>query len=207
VLKHRRALPASHEKSMGDTTSRDRKSLSFFARLSRRKLEKVRLSPLKVLLYLDGHQKGSRASTPERLGKEIGIGGYDTIKNSYTWLSDHGYVALAPGVPTVDGVAEIIDPNELVVTPLGRDALKPFLAAFSLQELASIALTTLGFGFILGLTAVVFQMYPSYFWDYFLLDIAFGIAVSYVTSVALREARVRKKERIASLIESVTDRG
>ena len=192
---------------MSETTSRDRKSLPLLARLSQRKLEKVRLSPLKVLLYLDGHQKGTRASTPERLGKEIGIGGYDTIKNSYTWLSDHGYVALAPGVPTVDGVAEIIDPNELVVTPLGRDALKPFLAAFSLQEVASIALTTLGLGFVLGLTGVVFQMYPSYLWDLVLLDLAFGVAVSYAAFVALREARGRKKERVASLIESVTDRG
>ena len=202
-----RPPPASHVKSMGSLISRDRKLLSFISRLSQRKLEKVRLSPLKVLLYLDGHQKGTRASTPERLGKEIGIGGYDTIKNSYTWLSDHGYVALAPGVPTVDGVAEIIDPNELVVTPLGRDALRPFLAAFSLQEVASVALAMLGLGFVLGLTEIVFQMYPSYLWDFFLLDLAFGIAVSYVTSVALREARVRKKERVASLIESVTDRG
>ena len=192
---------------MGSHIGRDRKFLSFFSRLWQRKLEKVRLSPLKVLLYLDGHQKGTRASTPERLGKEIGIGGYDTIKNSYTWLSDHGYVALAPGVPTVDGVAEIIDPNELVVTPLGRDALKPFFAAFSLQEVVSIALTMLGFGFVLGLTEVVFQMYPSYLWEFSLLDFAFGITVSYVTFVSLREARVRKKERVASLIESVTDRG
>ncbi len=200
-------LPASHEKSMGSHIGRERRFLSFFSRLWQRKLEKVRLSPLKVLLYLDGHQKGTRASTPERLGKEIGIGGYDTIKNSYTWLSDRGYVALAPGVPTVDGVAEIIDPNELVVTPLGRDALKPFLAAFSLQEVASIALAMLGLGFFLGLTEVVFQMYPSYFWDFSLLDLAFGITVSYVTFVALREARVRKKERVASLIENVTDRG
>ncbi|MDG6921346.1 MAG: hypothetical protein JRN27_08475 [Nitrososphaerota archaeon] len=199
--------PASHEKSMGSHIGRDRKFLSFFSRLWQRKLEKVRLSPLKVLLYLDRYQKGTRASTPERLGKEIGIGGYDTIKNSYTWLSNHGYVALAPGVPTVEGVAEMIDPNELVVTPLGRDALKPFLAAFSLQEVASIALAMLGLGFVLGLTEVVFQMYPSYFWGFALLDLAFGIAVSYVTSVALREARVRKKERVASLIESVTDRG
>lgn len=168
---------------------------------------RIRLSPLKVLLYLDRHETGARVSTPERLGKEIGIGGYDTIKNSYTWLFDHRYVALAPGVPMVGGVAEILDPNELVVTPLGRKALKPFLAAFSLQEVASIAFATLGFGFVLGLTEVVFQMYPSYLWALALLDGGFGVAVSYVVSMALREARVRKKERVASLIESVTDRG
>ena len=168
---------------------------------------RIRLSPLKVLLYLDRHETGARVSTPEKLGKEIGVGGYDTIKNSYTWLFDHRYVALAPGVPVVGGVAEILDPNELVVTPLGREALKPFLAAFSLQEVASIAFATLGLGFVLGLTEVVFQMYPSYLWALTLLDGAFGVAVSYVVSMALREARVRKKERVASLIESVTDRG
>jgi hypothetical protein len=171
------------------------------------KHERVRLSPLKVLLYLDRQQRGTRASTPARLGKEIGIGGYQTIKDSYTWLFDRGYVALAPEVPTVDGVAEILDPNELVVTPRGRDALKPFLAAFSLQEVASIALTTLGLGFVLGFTDVGFQLYPSYLWFLVLLDIAFGVAVSYVTFVALREARVRKKERVASIIESIFDRG
>ena len=168
---------------------------------------RIRLSPLKVLLFLDRHEKGARASTPEKLGKEIGIGGYDTIKNSYTWLFDHRYVALAPGVPMVEGVAENLDPNELVVTPLGRETLKPFLAAFSLVEVASIAFTTLGLGFVLGLTAVVFQMYPSYLWDLVLLDLAFGVTVSYNAFVALRETRVRKKERVASLIESVTDRG
>lgn len=173
----------------------------------RRKLEKTRLSPLKVLLYLDRYQRGKRAATPERLGREIGIGGYDTIKNSYTWLFDHGYVALAPSVPMVGGVAEILDPNDLTVTPQGRAALKPFLAAFSLEEVAGIAFSVFGFGFVLGLTEAVFQLYPSYLWIPVLLDLTFGVAVSYVALVALREARSRKKERIASLIESVTDRG
>ena len=40
-----------------------------------------------------------------------------------------------------------------------------------------------------------------------MLDGGFGEAVSYVESMALKEARGRKKERVASLIESVTDRG
>ena len=61
----------------------------------------------------------------------------------------------------VEGVAEIHDPNALVVTPLGRDTLKPFHAAFSLEEVARIAITTMGLGFVLGLTTVVFQLYPS----------------------------------------------
>jgi hypothetical protein len=175
--------------------------------LGPRKNERIRLSPLKVLLYLDRHQRGKRAATPERLGREVGIGGYDTIKSSYTWLFDHGYVALAPGVPMIGGVAEILDPNELIVTPQGRAALKPFLATFSLEEVAGIAFSTFGFGFVLGLTEVVSQLYPSYLWALGLLDLAFGVAASYVVLVALREARGRKKERIASLIESVTDRG
>ena len=194
---------------VGNTALDGRRLLLSFLRrwLGPSKHERIRLSPLKVLLYLDRHQRGTRASTPERLGREIGIGGYDTIKNSYAWLFDHGYIGLAQEVPMVGGVAEILDPNELVVTPRGRNALKPFLAAFSLQEVASIAFTTLGLGFVLGFTEVVFQIYPSYLWILVLLDIAFGVAFSYVTSLALRDEKGRKKERVASLIESITDRG
>ena len=183
--------------------------LSLFLRrwFGPRKHERIRLSPLKVLLYLDRHQREERVTTPERLGREIGIGGYDTIKNSYVWLHDHGYLAPAPGVPVVGGVAEILDPRDWVVTPLGKKALKPYLATFSLEEVGSIALTTLGFGFFLGLTEVVFQLYPSYLWILLLLDFIFGAVVSIVASSALREARSRKKDRVASLIESITDRG
>ena len=107
----------------------------------------------------------------------------------------------------VGGVAEILDPRDWVVTPLGKKALKPYLATFSLEEVGSIALTTLGFGFVLGLTEVVFQLYPSYLWIILLLDFVFVVAVSFLTSSALREARSRKKDRVASLIESITDRG
>ena len=183
--------------------------LSFLVRrwFGPRKHERIRLSPLKVLLYLDRHQREERVATPERMGREVGIGGYDTIKNSYIWLHDHGFLAPAPRVPMVGGVAEILDPRDWVVTTLGKKALKPYFATFSLEEVGSIALTTLGFGFVLGLTEVVFQLYPSYLWIILLLDFVFGVAVSFLTSSALREARSRKKDRVASLIESITDRG
>jgi hypothetical protein len=172
-----------------------------------RKHERIRLSPLKVLLYLESHERDARVSTPERLGREIGIGGYDTIKNSYVWLLDHRYVAPAPNVPMVGGTAEILDPRDLIVTPQGKNALKPYLAAFTLEEVASLALTTLGFGFVLGLTDIVFELYPSYLPILVLVDLAFGAALLIVATLALKEARRRKKERVASLIESVTDRG
>ena len=172
-----------------------------------RNFDRIRLSPLKVLLYLDRNRREERVTTPERLGREVGIGGYDTIKNSYVWLFDRGYIALAPGTPVTGGVAEILDPQDLVVTPLGKRALKPFLAAFSLEEVAAVAFATLGLGFVLGLTGVVLQLYPSYFWILALLDVAFGLTVSYVALLTLREEKGRKKERIASLIESIADRG
>ena len=63
-----------------------------------KKPEKIRLSPLKVLLYLESHQRHQRVSAPDKLGREIGIGGYDTITNSYLWLNAHGYLAPAPEV-------------------------------------------------------------------------------------------------------------
>ncbi len=183
--------------------------LSLFLRewLGPGKHERIRLSPLKVLLYLELHRREARVTTPEKLGREIGIGGYDTIKNSYDWLFEHGYIATAPNIPVVGGRAEILDPNELIVTPQGKKALKPFLGPFSLEEVAGVALVTLGFGFILGLTEVVFQLYPTYLWMLTLLDFIFGVVVSIVASSALREARSRKKDRVASLIESITDRG
>lgn len=175
--------------------------------LGRRKHERIRLSPLKVLLYLEAHQREARVSTPSRLGKETGIKGYDVIKNSYAWLFEHGYIAVAPRVPMVGGVAEVLDPRELVVTPFGKKALKPYLATFSLEEVVGVALGTLALGFFLGLTEVLFQLYPAYVWVVILLDLVAGIILSAVAALALREAKGRKKERVAELIESVTDRG
>ncbi len=69
---------------------------SYLTRLLRRrsvqKPEKVRLSPLKVLLYLESHKRHTRASAPDKLGHEVGIGGYDTITGSYLWLNAHEYI-------------------------------------------------------------------------------------------------------------------
>ena len=179
-----------------------------FKRLfGRRRPVRIRLSPLKVLLYLEQHQRETRVATPERLGREIGIGGYDTIKNSYVWLFDHGYVAVAPDVPMVGGKAEILDPRELIVTTLGKKALEPYLAAFDKEEVVSVGLAMLGLGFVLGLTEVVFRLYPSYLWYLILLDFSFGTAVAFIGFSALREARRRKKDHVASLIESIADRG
>lgn len=171
-----------------------------------REPERMRLSPLKVLLYLESHQRKARVSTPEKLGREIGIGGYDTIKDSYLWLLGRKYIAPAPGTPIITP-AEILDPREFVVTPLGKKALKPYLATFSLAEVTSVAATTLGLGFILGLTYVLFQFYPSYLWVLVILDLVVGSVLGVMASLALKEGRRRYKERIASLIESVTDRG
>jgi hypothetical protein len=174
-------------------------------RRSGQKPEKIRLSPLKVLLYLESHQRHARASAPDKLGHEVGIGGYDTITGSYLWLNAHEYIAPAPDVHKL--AAEITDPNEFVVTPLGKRALKPYLGTFSLAEVAGVATFTLLLGFALGLTYVLFQLYPSYVWLLFILDLALGLVIAIAAAVMLKAGRERYKERVASLIESVVDRG
>ena len=172
---------------------------------SGQKPEKIRLSPLKVLLYLASHQRHARASAPDKLGHEVGIGGYDTITGSYLWLNAHGYIAPAPDIHKL--AAEITDPNEFVVTPLGKRALKPYLGTFSSTEVAAVATSTLGVGFLLGLTYVLFQLYPAFLWLLIILDVALGLVIAVVAAVMLKAGRERYKERVASLIESVVDRG
>jgi hypothetical protein len=173
---------------------------------SRREPARIRLSPLKVLLYLESHQNQARVSTPKRLGLEIGIVGYDVIKNSYLWLLEHGYIAPAPDIPII-APAEILDPREFVVTPLGKKALEPYLATFSMAEVASVAAVTLGLGFILGLSYLLFQLYPSYLGLLILLDTVISAVFATMGILTLKEGRQRYKERVASLIESVKDRG
>ena len=167
--------------------------------------EKIRLSPLKVLLYLESHQRSKRVSAPDKLGQEVGIGGYDTITNSYLWLIAHGYIAPAPGVHKL--AAEIKDPNEFLVTPLGKKALRPHLATFSLAEIAAIAASALGLGFFLGLAYLLFLLYPSYLWLVATLDCVAGAVIFGIVTLALKVGRERYRERVASLMESVVDRG
>ena len=160
---------------------------------------------MKVLLYLESHERHKRVSAPDKLGREVGIGGYDTITGSYLWLIEHGYVAPAPDVHKL--AAEIIDPNDFVVTSLGEKALKPYLGTFSIAEVAAVATSTLGLGFFLGLTYVLYQLYPSYLWLLIILDLAIGAVIVAMAFVTLKVGRERYRERVASLIESVVDRG
>ena len=154
---------------------------------------------------MESNQRHRRVSAPDKLGREIGIGGYDTITGSYLWLYDHGYVASAPGVSKP--VAAITDPNELVVTLLGKKALKPYLATFSLVEVASIAATMSVLTFILGLNYDLFQLYPSLLMALTLVDLLAALAMGVVAAMAMRIGRTRHKERVSSLIDSVVDRG
>ena len=167
-------------------------------------LEKTRLSPLKILLYLESHRIYRRASSPRKLGKEVGIGGYKVIIDSYVWLNDHGYVAPAPGVRTQ--VAEIRDPNELVVTPLGRKALEPYLKAYTSWEVVGVALATMGLGWGLGVMAVLFWSYPSFLW----LEPLFGgmiiVLMVVVVVMVLAVGRWKYVRGVSRLINTVTDR-
>lgn len=190
---------------MGNLIGRDRKIVSFFSRLSQRKPEKVRLSPLKVLLYLESHQRYKRVSSTTKLGEEIGIRGYQAITESYIWLSDHGCIAPAPGIHAP--AAEIRDPNELVITPLGKKFLKPYLATFSLEEVASITAAMSFLAFVLGASYDLFPMSPSLSWILVLADSLVGVAMAIVAALAVRAGRIRYKDHISSLIDSVRDRG
>ena len=167
-------------------------------------LEKTRLSPLKVLLYLESHQRYRRASSPRKLGKEVGIGGYKVIIDSYVWLRDHGYVAPAPGVQAP--VAEIRDPNELVVTPLGKKALEPYLKAYTSWEVVGVALATMGLGYGLGAIMVVFWSYRTFLW----LEPLFGgtiiASMVAVASTVLAIGRVKYAKSASQLINTVIDR-
>ena len=62
-------------------------------------------------------------------------------------------------------------------------------------------------GFILGLTYTLLQLYPSYLGLLILLDLVVGVILATMATLTLKEGRERYKERAASLIESVTDRG
>jgi hypothetical protein len=152
------------------------------------------------------HGRKDRASSPEKLGHEIGIGGYDTITQSYLWLLEHRYIAAAPDTPAT-AASEIRDPREFVVTSLGMKALKPYLAPFALEEVLSITALTLVLGFVLGLTYTLTQLYPSYAWVLILIDLIVIVVIAGMMAVVLRVGRRRYRERAASLIESVTDRG
>lgn len=168
-------------------------------------LERIRLSPLKVLLYLESHERGRRVSAPDKLGQEVGIGGYGTITDSYLWLISHGCIAPAPGVPGAP--SEIKDPNEFVVTDRGESILKPYLATFSLGEVATVAGSTLALGFFLGLAYILFELYPSYYWLLTTLGLAVGVVVLALAAITLKAGRERYRARVASLMESVVDRG
>lgn len=160
---------------------------------------------MKILLYLESHQRYKRASSPDKLGREIGIGGYDTVKGSYVYLSDHGYVAPAPGAkaPT----SEITDPNELVVTPQGRKALMPYLGTYSSWEMVGVSLSAMGLGLGLGAIMIIFQPYPSLLWLMVLLGVMVAASMAILVVVVLAIGRYRYRRRVASLIESITDRG
>jgi hypothetical protein len=170
----------------------------------RTRLEKTRLSPLKILLYLESHQRYRRASSPRKLGREIGIGGYKVIIDSYVWLKDHGYVAPAPGVPAE--VAEIRDPNELVVTPLGRKALEPYLKAYTSWEVVGVTLTTMGLGWGLGAIMVFFMSYASFLWLEALLGGMIIMSMVAVAATVLAIGRRKYVKGVARLINAVVDR-
>lgn len=171
---------------------------------SRRKLEKIRLTPLKVLLYLESTERKERVTSPGKLRLEIGMGGYDPVRQSYIWLLDHGYIAPAPGTPDI-APSELLDPREFVVTPLGKEALKPHLKAFSLGQALEIALLA-AIAFFLGWTYVLYQLYPEYMWLEGLIGLVAAAPLAVSIIMVLRIEARRRKNRALHLLESVVDR-
>lgn len=171
----------------------------------REKAKKIRLSPLKILLYLESRKRHERVTSIDKLKDEVGIGGYDTIRKSFGWLLEHKYIAPAPNVPVISP-SEILDPQEFVVTSLGRRALRPFLATFSLNEVLIISTMTMVLGLALGPSYAMWSADTSYSGLLVALDL---IAVTVVVSLMLvmtTEARERHQAHVVSLIQSVIDR-
>lgn len=126
------------------------------------------------------------------------------IIDSYVWLKDHGYVASAPGVSAP--VAEIRDPNELVVTLLGKKALEPYLKAYTSWEVVGVALATMGLGWGLGAIMVLFWSYPSFLWLEALFGAMIIASMVVVTTMVLVIGRWKYVKGVARLISTVTDR-
>jgi hypothetical protein len=94
-----------------------------------------------------------------------------------------------------------------VVTSLGKKALKPYLATFSLGEVASITVTMSVLAFMLGMTYNLFQLFPSYLIALIVMDLLAGVGMGVAAVNAVRIGRYRHKERVSLLIDSVVDRG
>lgn len=171
----------------------------------RKEVKRIRLSPLKVLLYLESRQRHKRASSPDGLGREIGIGGYDTITDSFVWLIDHKYIAAASGVRAP--AAELRDPNEFVITPLGKNALKPYLGTYSSKEVVGVATSTMVLGLGLGTLLMEFQSYPSFLWFIVVIGLMLAASMALAITVVMMIGRDRNKKRATLLMESVVDRG
>jgi hypothetical protein len=180
-------------------------TLDFVRRwFGRRKLRKTRLSPLKVLLYLESTERKRRATSPERLKREIGVGGYNTITDSFLWLVSHQYIAPAPGtLATLP--SQMLDSTEFIVTPLGKEVLKPYLNTFGIHAVMELGLLT-ALVFVLGGVFVLYQLYPGFLWFEEIIGV---MAAAMITPPLLMTARVATKERknrVAELMNSVTDR-
>ncbi len=180
-------------------------ALDFVRRwLGRRKLQKIRLSPLKVLLYLESTERMKRVASPEKLKREIGVGGYNTVTDSLRWLVDHKYITAAPGTPAIPP-STILDPTEFVVTPLGKEALKPYLNNFGAGVAMEIGLLVF-LGFFLGAIFVLHLMYPSFLWFEAIFGTVGVAAIIVPLMMIIRIGSRDRKTRVAEVMNSVADR-
>lgn len=153
------------------------------------------LNYVQILLYLESHQKGERPSSPQKLAHELGIAEL-TVVRGYESLLYHGYIAVAQGVPSSNQY-EIRDPNEFVITSLGRKALRPFLNSFGFIEVTLVGVLMLGLGVVVGLIYSGYELYPSYLELLSIITVAIIAVIAGLLAYLVRMARGTRRNQLS----------
>lgn len=156
------------------------------------------LNYVQILLYLDSHARGQRLSSAEKLAHELGIAQL-TVVRGYESLIEHGYIAVPHDVPPSNRY-EIRDPNEFVVTALGRKALRPFLGTFGFVEVALVGVLMLGLGLMIGLIYSAYELYPSYLDALLIIAVAIVVAIAGLLTYLVRTGRETRRSQLSTAL-------
>ena len=153
------------------------------------------LNWIKVLAYLDSSNNGSRESSAEKLGKEIGVPENVITEYAYPALLKNGYIKrLADNLPERDA-------NSYEVTQKGRRALGNFLNAVGLVELGVMVGISLVVGATIGFMYPIFLQYPSYLTIILGVAVLAGMVELFFLSVFVWMARKRRREVLSIMLQ------
>lgn len=149
----------------------------FFRRLfGVEKVGKFSLNYLSVLLYLERTPKEQRATSAEKLEKDLVIAPR-TIVSAFHALLESKYIALESSEAESTNPYEVRDSSLFVVTPLGRKALKPFTATFGYFTVILLTCFSCAFGVMLGIVIFSLAIYPEYWYVYALVSVPFFVVM------------------------------